>query len=269
MRSSDIQMPTIPELIVTFSEVTNNLRSMAQQLDYPWKPDEGDPRVLHNSYARSLFTCYVSKFSDLSDGLLDAIKKQNYLVYALSGRAMIEHVATLRYYVQYEYKPIFDKGSLSARDFRKLIEIDDKHLRGSRFDWESFLFLRYSKLKADAVQHLKNKKDKRKNIVDSVVQGQVNVVTCIERWASEIPEVLIAYNLFCDLVHPNIGSAFLVASTSQETLYFSRFKGEPIGEKIFEQSFPILVSAALKPLGDQLTLLLGTIWHDDEIPKKA
>jgi hypothetical protein len=178
---------------------------------------------------------------------------------------MIENVAALRYYVQYQYKPIFEKGSLSADDFRKLIEIDDKHLRGSRFDWESFLFLRYSKLKDDAVQHLKDKKDKRKIIVDSVVQEQVNVLTFIDKWASETPEVLIAYNLFCDLVHPSIGSSFLVASVSKGNLYFSSFKGERVGKNIFEQSFPILLSVTHKPFGEQLMLLMGTIWHDDEI----
>jgi hypothetical protein len=113
---------------------------MAQKLEYAWNPEETDLRKLHNNYARNLVTSYVSRFADLSDGLLDAIKKKNYLVYALTGRAMIENVATLRYYVQYQYKPIFDKPVLSADDFRTLIEIDDKHLRGSRFDWESFLF---------------------------------------------------------------------------------------------------------------------------------
>lgn len=262
-------MQSIPELLVAFREGTEYLRSIAQKLEYSWNPNEHDPRVLHNNYVRNLATCYVSRFSDLSDALLDAIEKKNYLVYALNGRAMIENVATLRYYVQHQYRPIFDKGSLSADDFRKLIEIHDRHLRGSRLDWESYLFRRYSKLKDEALTHLKDKKEKRKSIVDSLIHEQVNVLTCIEKWASETPEVLIAYNLFCDLVHPNIGSSFLVASVSQGNLYFSRFKGEPVGKSIFEQSFPILVSVSYKPFGEQLVLLIGTIWHDDEIHKKA
>jgi hypothetical protein len=174
-------------------------------------------------------------------------------------------VATLRYYIEHEYKPIFNKGSLTPEDMRKLIEVDDRHLRGGRFDWESFLFARYGKLKDDAVRYLNDKKAKRKSIVDGVIQEQVNVLTCIERWADQTPEVLIAYNLFCDLVHPNIGSAFLVASVSGGDLYFSRFKGEPVGGSIFEQSFPILVSVTLKPFGEQLMMLMGTIWQDDEL----
>jgi hypothetical protein len=86
-------MHTIPELVEAFREGTEHLRSMAQKLEYPWKPQGGNPRALHNNYARNLVTCYVSKFSDLSDGLLDAIEKKNYLTYALTGRSMIENVA--------------------------------------------------------------------------------------------------------------------------------------------------------------------------------
>ncbi len=262
-------MHSIPELMTILRKGTEHLRSMAQKLEFPWNPNEGDLRALHNNYARNLITCYVSRFSDLSEGLLDAIEKQNYLVYALNARALIENVATLRYYVQHQYKPIFDSGSFTPEDMRRLIEIDDRHLRGSRFDWESFLFRRYSKLKDDAVQHLKDVKDQRKSVVDGMIQGQVNVLSCIQKWAGETPEVLIAYNLFCDLVHPNIGSSFLVASLSSGGLYFSRFKGELVGKMIFEQSFPILVSVTHKPFGEQLMMLMATIWHDDELPKKA
>jgi hypothetical protein len=107
---------------------------MAEGLNYPWNPEQTDPRRLHNNYVRNLVTCYVSKFSDLSDSILYSIEKKNYLTYALAGRSLIESTATLRYYVIHKYKPLFDKASLSIEDFRSLIDIDDKHLRGSRFD---------------------------------------------------------------------------------------------------------------------------------------
>ena len=113
-------MQSIPELMTMLREGTKHLRSMAQKLEYPWKPDESDPRVLHNNYARNLVTAYVSKFSNLSDGLLDAIEKENYLVYALNGRAMIENVATLRYYVQHEdlgkFRQVYQRLRESIRD---------------------------------------------------------------------------------------------------------------------------------------------------------
>ena len=115
------------------------------------------------------------------------------------------------------------------------------------------------------MQQLRSKKAKQKYVSDGIIHEQVNVLTCIEKWADQTPEVLVAYNLFCDLVHPNIGSAFLVASTSKTKLYFSRFKGKLVGKSIFEQSFPILVSVTQKPFGEFLLMLMATIWQDDEI----
>jgi hypothetical protein len=205
-------MNPINELMSAFKQGAIHLGRMAEKIDYPWAPDETDYRKLHNVYARNLISSYTSKFAQLTEALLDALEHERYLIYALSGRSLIEATATLRYYTLYQYKPLMDKGSFSAEDQKKLIEIDDRHLRGGRFDWDSFFFKRYSQLKEDAVKQLKSKKEKTKHISEGIIQEQVNVLTCIEKWAEQTPEILIAYNLFCDLVHPNIGSSYLVAS---------------------------------------------------------
>lgn len=238
---------------------------MAEGLDFPFSFSETDSRKLHNVYARSLFICYTSKFAQLTESIINAIERGHYLIYALSGRSLIESTATLRYYNLHQYKPLFDKGSLSKEDMKKLIEIDDRHLRGTRFDWDSFFFKRYSKLKEDAVKKLKTKKEKAKFVTKRILQEQVNVMTCIEKWAESTPEILIAYNLFCDLVHPNIGSSFLVASINDKGLFFTPAGEQKVGKIIFEQSFPILVSATMKPFGEQLIYLISTIWQDDEL----
>lgn len=258
-------MKTTEELIEILRQGTKNLSSMAENLDFPWATENEDPRKLHNIYARNLVTCYVSKFAQLSETILTSRESQNYLSYALAGRSLIEITATLRYYSLYQYKPLFDKGNLTTSDMKHLIEIDDRHLRGSRFDWESFFSKSYEKLIEDAAKQIANKKDRQKNMAKGILAEQVNVLTCIEKWAKETPEVLIAYNLFCDLVHPNIGSSFLVASTSNEGLYFSPSKGESVGSDIFEQSFPLLLSVTHKQFSDYLTLLIRTIWHEDEL----
>jgi len=238
---------------------------MAEKLDFPWSPTLDDPRKLHNVYAQNLITCYVSKFAQLSETALDSAENKRYLIYALAGRSLIETTANLRYYTLFQYKPLLDKGSLTSAGMKQLIDIDDRHLRGGRFDWESFLFKRYAQLKNDAVKQLPSKKAKQRHVAQGIIAEQVNVLTCIEKWAEETPEVLIAYNLFCDLVHPNIGSSFLVASTNDRGLYFTPSKSRSVGADIFEQSFPILVSVTLKPFGENLSLLMGTIWQDDEL----
>ena len=136
MFGSDGEMgiKSISELIKIFSQGTFHLKKMAESLDFSWEPNQDDPRKLHNNYIRNLITCYVSKFSDLSDAILYSIEKENYLVYALAGRSLIETTANLRYYVFHQYKPLLDKQSLSNKDMQSLIDIDDRHLRGSRFD---------------------------------------------------------------------------------------------------------------------------------------
>jgi hypothetical protein len=252
-------------LIDSFRQGTAHLRAMAEKLEHPWSPVECHPQKLHNSYVRNLVTCYVSKLAQLSESVLQARENEQFLIYALSGRAMIEAVATLRYYVVAQYKPLLDRGIRTEADMRALIDIDDRHLRGGRFDWSSFFSREYEKLKEDAVKQLATKKAKQKHFVENIVAEQVNVLTCIEKWAEEKPEVLIAYNLFCDLVHPNIGSAFLVASTSKEGLYFAPGKGVSIGAQIFEHTFPLLVAVTHKTFGSYLTMLMGTIWRDDEL----
>lgn len=70
-------------------------------------------------------------------------------------------------------------------------------------------------------------------------------------------------------MHPNIGSTFLVASTSTSGLYLLRFKDNPAGIAIVQQSLPILLAASHKPFGDYLGMLVATIWHDDELEQLA
>jgi hypothetical protein len=75
----------------------------------------------------------------------------------------------------------------------------------------------------------------------------------------------VLYDLFCDMVHPNIGSTFLVASTGPDGIYFSKNRGESVVGQIFERSFPMLVSATQKPFGEFLGVLMGTIWDGDQL----
>lgn len=257
------------QLLEVFRQGNRHLETMAHGLDIPWMPTASDPRKLHNCYVRNLVCCYVSKVLDLSQSILDGLNRFDYLTYALCGRALIETVATLRYYVLHRYKPLLDKGNLLPEDVRQLIQIDDQHLRGTRFDWESFLFQNYTKLREDAAKQMSEKREKNRQASAASSEGtvakQVNVLTCVEKWSTEAPEVLIAYSLFSDLVHPNLGSNFLVASADSEKLYFTKHKGAMIGHRVFEQSFPILLSVALKPFGRFLAALMATRWQDDEL----
>ena len=102
-----------PELIDLLREGTRHLSRMAEELDTAWDPTpQQDPRLVHNMYVRNLVASYASRFSELSNGVLTALKGGDFLVYALCGRALIETTATLRYYVTRKYKPLLDRKSL-------------------------------------------------------------------------------------------------------------------------------------------------------------
>jgi hypothetical protein len=261
-------MQSVPELMDMLRQGTIHLVKMSEKLNCPWTPDEKDPRRLHNMYVRCLITCYVTKFAQMSEAILDSVDDQRFLVYAMAGRSLIEMVATLRYYLLENYKPLLNKGSLSMEEMNKLLEIHHRHMRGSRFDWDAFFSGRYEELDVAAAQALADKKAKAKTKKDPSSEGlpnQINVMTCIEKWGEETPRIMVIYALFCDLVHPNIGSSFLVASTNEDGLHFSQSKGGSFGAKIFEQSLPLLVSATMKPFGEQLATLMLTIYQDDEL----
>lgn len=262
------ELSSTAELIALLRKGTGHLVNMAKALQFPWDPTIKDPRKLHNMYARNLVTAYVSKVADLSNGVLLAIEHENFLMYAVCGRALIETTAMLRYYVLEKYKPLLERKQgtgLSRDDMRRLIELDDQHLRGGKFDWESFLFQRYSKLKDDARVRMESKGKRARPVDGSSQPEQIRIGHCIESWGRETPAILVVYNLFCDLVHPNIGSTFLVASSSGKELYFSRFRGEPVGRAILEQSLPMLLSVGHKEFDRYLDVLIATIWHDDEV----
>jgi hypothetical protein len=75
----------------------------------------------------------------------------------------------------------------------------------------------------------------------------------------------VVYDLFCDMVHPNISSTFLVASVGPDGLDFAKNRGKSLGRRVFERSFPMLLSATQKPFGEFLAVLMSTIWDEDEL----
>ncbi len=249
-----------------FREGTEHLRQMTASMEVCWNPNESNPGRLHNLYARNLIKCYVSKFADLSASIIEAAEKEHYLTYALCGRSLIEHVATLRYYMLHKYSPLLSGGSV---DVTKLIEVDDQHLRGGKFDWEAFLKADYRKLWTAAAEKSGSQKksapQKSKTQNDTERPSPTRIGECIKSWAAMSPGVGVLYDLFCDMVHPNIGSTFLVASVGPNGLYFSKDRGESLGRRIFDQSFPLLVSVTQKPFGEFLMMLMETIWAEDEI----
>lgn len=231
------------ELFEKFRRGTGHLGKMADGLDFAWAPaPQEDPRRVHNMYVGNLVCSYASRFTELCNGALASFERSDFLVYALCGRALLETTALLRYYIVREYKPLLDEGMLDWKAMQKLVDIDDRHLRGTGFDWGAFMLGEYSKLSEDA-QRRRGHRGSNRRTDHGALPKQVPIGRCIDVWSKETPAVGLVYDLFCDMVHPNAGASFLVASTGSDGLHFSKTRGQPVGKSITDQSLPLLLSA--------------------------
>ena len=61
-------------------------------------PTTNDPLVHFNAYVDFGISTYAAKFFQFFESIEYAIENQIYLIYAQSGRALLENIATLRYY---------------------------------------------------------------------------------------------------------------------------------------------------------------------------
>src|SRR5260370_851281 len=120
-------------------------------------------------------------------------------------------------------------------------EIDDQHLRGGKFDWEAFMTGDYSKLLSAAAEKsgVGRKRQEAKEESERNNPSPVRIGECIKDWASESPGIGVVYDLFCDMVHPNIGSTFLVGSVAPNGLYFTKYRGKSVIRHALQHSFPL------------------------------
>lgn len=231
--------PKLQKVLEQFAGATLTLTEKSLQ-EVPWNPPRGDVRSLFNHYIELLWAAYVVKFSSLMRDVILAVNQGDFLTYGLIGRSMIEHAAVLRYYhtnhiVPRLQQPI-QRGTVSVEEIQELIVVLDQHLRGSRFDWESFFKGDFDTL---------SKKPKPQ------VQ-QVRVNECITQWAKESASVGVLYDLFCDLVHPNVGSTLLMMRVWPDGIGFGGERGRVFGFDLFYRTF-----AGLAAVVEETALLLN------------
>src|SRR5437016_2066298 len=78
-------------------------REFSEKQQAVWLVEAGDGTIpepfptLFNRYVDFLYALYLHKFATLAESLIESVNRGDYLGYALVGRAMLEHTATLRY----------------------------------------------------------------------------------------------------------------------------------------------------------------------------
>lgn len=171
-----------------------------------------DPIKMLGNIFDFLHNQYVAKFVELSSNMVLAANRSDYLVFALCGRSIIEATATLRYYIKQCEKEI--KVAAKAEDidltrqakaFAALHAILDEHLRGGRFNWLEFFTGNKKTFTSNLIEAQRNRKTP-----DQPNPESLPISRLLDSWAKDEPYLHLSYNFFSELVHPNLGSNFLL-----------------------------------------------------------
>jgi len=196
--------------------LTRILKALRQNTQYPSPfPTTKDPPAFYNRYIGFAVALYLGKFRQLYEAVADSVEKEQYLVYAAAGRAIIENAATFRYYSLHEdlvaLADAWGTPAMSANLLETATSTLDKLVRGNRFTWDAFVARRFDELS---------------NVADGDTPSQVNVATCLKKWYKDSPPLHGLYDLFCDLVHPNLGSNLLILRVGSEGLLAGSAEGQ-------------------------------------------
>lgn len=165
----------------------------------------------------------AAKLQSLCSLVLYSIDQRDWLTYGLAGRSLIEHAATLRYYLREKILPLVPKDGntweLSDQTLSEIQLLLFQLIRGGRFDWSSLLEQWLAGIEIPEGPQ-------------PAQPSQVNVLTCIQKWNKEEPRVEQLYAMFCDLVHPNLGSSLLVIGMTPAEISFGASCENSLGEAI-------------------------------------
>ncbi len=218
------------------------------------------PQVSQSEYIKNvlrlLYATYLAKFRELLSEVITGANDERFLVFALAGRAFIETTAMLRYHnrkIIGVVEAAQSRDAFSPDELKQIVDVLDQHSRGGRFDWFEFWF---SNRKNMATQLVARRKSKLKEEPPLPNPSQVNVMTALDRWATDEPGIALAYEFFCELVHPNLGSNFLVMGAKDGHLRVGSTTPRSVGRSLCAEGIPFLAAAGRETAG-QLALLLG------------
>ena len=159
--------------------------------------------------------------------LLRALEEKDYLVFALVGRSLIEQFAVLVYYGREKVAPLLRERRISelpVEEATALAAVLNRFIAGHRHSWEGF----FAGVPAAWRQA-------------APPEPQVNILTCLQKWDRISPGVGAAYSMFCDMVHPNLGSVLLHARVEAGELVIGGRDSDGCGSQIVEHALPRLV----------------------------
>jgi hypothetical protein len=218
-----------------------------------------------------LYGIYAAKYRELLRNVISSTANEEFLVFAHCGRGLIETTATLRYYNKKTLAVVMaakDPEKFSSEEITKIIDLLDKHSRGGRFNWESFWMSNRKdmaeRLVATRVATLKKKKSQIPS--DTPNPSQVSAQTAIDTWMSEEPGIVLVYDFFCELVHPNLGSNFLVMGARDGSLHVAGPTVKSLGRSLAIEGIKFLGPIIKEASSNMATLLY---WAETTKPRET
>lgn len=188
-----------------------------------------------------LLSIYATKYRELVGAAIEATCRSEFLVFAYCGRGLIETTATLNYYNTKIIAVITaakDPDSFHPDELKAIVELLDAHSRGGRFDWASFWTDSRKDMASRLVEARRSKKQSSAG-GESYVQ-QVNIQTAIDHWIKDEPGIALFYDFYCELVHPNLGSNFLVMGASDGQLSVGGTVNKSVARSIVREGITFL-----------------------------
>lgn len=213
------ELTDLPRIVDGFSSISRSLSQSPSDSISVATSDDCLTRI--RQQVAVIAAISTAKLRSLCDLILYSIERRDWLTYGMGGRSLIEHAATLRYYLREKILPLIpaEPQSATPETLAQIQLVFFQLIRGGRFDWSSLL---EDWLKGVALPETPTPEQ----------PSQVNILTCIQKWAREEPRIEQIYAMFCDLVHPNLGSSLLVLGITPEKLSFGPTCEHSLGEAI-------------------------------------
>ena len=140
------------------------------------------------------FYTNIYKPTNLTKGLIQAYNSQNYLVWIILSRSLLEYSAVFYYYKKKICELNIQSTSIKFSELQEFEKILLKFVHGTRFNWQSFTQGKLEELpKEDSENHT----------------SAVNILTAIEHLRkrdTRFKDVKFAYDMLSDFSHPNMAS---------------------------------------------------------------
>lgn len=193
-----------------------------------------------------LYVVQCEKYAQCIAGVIRSLNDQQYLLTGLCCRAFMEHAAASRYVVrklERVAREATNPDQFSSDDLKKILDTVDQFARGGRFNWQRYLSGGQLSSFAEEIAA----SDKGLDRIDQPNPTSINIKTAIDDWSKEHAGFALIYAFLCEVVHPNIGSTFLVVGDHRSPLAAGGLEttlGRRMSEKMLMNLLPVVKEAA-------------------------